>query len=99
MFVPLKENLIKSNYFKLAKIVAIFHEVRRNRITITAHFMKNSASFFMLKSNRLNQDLLSVEGFFVKLKPLSNVLDALITCKSVLIILYKEKYTVNKDSN
>jgi len=40
-----KENLIKSNYFKLAKTADIFHEVRRNRVTITFHFVKNSDSF------------------------------------------------------
>jgi len=42
----IKEILIKSNYFKLAKTADIFHEVRRNRATITSHFVKNSDSFF-----------------------------------------------------
>jgi len=42
----LTEILIKSNYFKLAKTADIFHKVRRNRATITSHFVKNSDSFF-----------------------------------------------------
>jgi len=41
-----KEALIKSNYFMLAKSTDIFQEDRSNRITITAHFMKNSDTFF-----------------------------------------------------
>ncbi len=41
-----KETLIKSNYFKLAKTADIFHEDRCNRMTITSHFMKNSDRFF-----------------------------------------------------
>jgi len=36
-----KEALIKSNYFILARIVLIFHEVRDNRMTILTHFLKN----------------------------------------------------------
>jgi len=39
--------LIKSNYFKLAKTTDIFHEDRRNRITITSHFVKNSDTLFL----------------------------------------------------
>ena len=41
-----KETLINFNYFKLAKIADIFLEDRRNRLTITTHFMKNSNNFF-----------------------------------------------------
>ena len=37
-----KEALIKSNYFILVKTVRIFPEDRGNRITITAHFVKNT---------------------------------------------------------
>ena len=54
----MKEHLIKSNYFKLAKAVGIFHEDRRNRITITSHFVKIATLFSALKFNRLNQSLL-----------------------------------------
>ena len=43
---PLKEILIKSNYFKLAKTADIFHEDRYKGITIPAHFVKNSDNFF-----------------------------------------------------
>ena len=46
MFLVVKENLIKSNYFKLAKTVGIFHEDRRNKVTITSLFVINSDSFF-----------------------------------------------------
>jgi len=42
----LKESLIKSNNFTLAKSAAIFPEDRINRITIHAHFMKHSDTFF-----------------------------------------------------
>ena len=42
----LKEILIKSNYFQLAKSADIFHKDRRNRMTITSHYMKNSDRFF-----------------------------------------------------
>jgi len=34
-----KEALIKSHYFKLAKTADIFHENRRDRMTITTHFV------------------------------------------------------------
>ena len=37
----LKEILIKSNYFTLARIALIFHEVHDNRMTILAHFLKD----------------------------------------------------------
>jgi len=40
-----KEKLIKSKYFQLAKSADIFHEDRRNRMTITSHFVKNSDRF------------------------------------------------------
>ena len=54
-----KENLIKSNYFKLAKTAGIFHEARYKGITISAHFVKNNDCFFSaLNSNRLNLALL-----------------------------------------
>jgi len=50
--------LIKSNYFKLAKTADIFHEDRRNRITITSHFVKIATVFSALNYNRPNQAFL-----------------------------------------
>jgi len=44
--VLLKEILVKSNYFKLAKTADIILQDRHNRITITSHFVNNSDSFF-----------------------------------------------------
>jgi len=41
----LKEALIKSNYFRLVKIVHIFPKDHSNRITIAAHFVKNTDNF------------------------------------------------------
>jgi len=42
----LKEALIKSNNFRLTKSTDISPEDRSNRATITAHFVKNSDTFF-----------------------------------------------------
>jgi hypothetical protein len=42
----LKEALVKSNYFRLVKIARIFPEDHSNRITITAHFVKDTNNFF-----------------------------------------------------
>ncbi len=36
------EPMIKYNYFRLVNIVHIFPEDRRNRTTITTHFVKNT---------------------------------------------------------
>ena len=41
----LKEALIKSNYFRLVKIVRIIPEDRGNRITITTHFVEYTNNF------------------------------------------------------
>jgi len=42
---PRMEPMIKYNYFRLVKIVHILPEVRRNRMTITTHFVKNTNDF------------------------------------------------------
>jgi len=39
------EALIKSDPFRRVKSAAIFPEDRRNRVTITPHFAKNSDTF------------------------------------------------------
>jgi len=42
----IKETLIKSNNFKLAKSACKFHEDRCNRMTVTTHFAKLTNIFF-----------------------------------------------------
>ena len=39
------EPMIKYNYFRLVKIARIFPEDRRNRTTITTHFVKDTDYF------------------------------------------------------
>jgi len=51
---PDMKPLIKYNHFSLVKIVHIFPEDRRNRATITTHFVKDTITIPAPESNQLN---------------------------------------------